>query len=69
MTEIFDAVAVTPMPAGDDHDDVVGLDRRTGGFKVGDGDELPLLLRDREHDAGAEEALKRDVADAGRRAG
>jgi hypothetical protein len=64
MTEIFDTIAVTAMPAGDDHDDVVGLDRWRGGFKIGNGDELPLLLGDGEHDAGSKETLERNIADA-----
>src|SRR6185437_8173630 len=65
MAEIVDAVAVAPMPAGYDYHDVIGFDGGHGVFKVGDRDEFPLLLRDRQHNAGAEEALERNLTDAG----
>src|SRR5579883_3513670 len=65
MAEILDAVAVAAVPAGDDDDDVLALDRRDGALKIGGGDELPLLLGDRQHHSGTEEALERDLTDAG----
>ena len=55
MAEIFLAVGIAAMPAGVDEDDVVGLDRGLGLLEIRRLDQLPLLLRDREHDAGAEE--------------
>ena len=50
------------MPAGVDEHDVPGLDRGLGPFQVGGLDELPFLLGDRQHHAGAEEAIEREIA-------
>ena len=65
MAEIVDAVAVAPVPAGHDDDDVVRLDGRHGAFKIGDGHQLPLLLGNRKNDTGPEETVERDIADTG----
>ena len=63
VAEVFLAVGVALVPAGVDEDDVVGLHGGRGALEVGRLDQLPLALRDRQHDAGAEEALQREVAD------
>ena len=63
VAEILLAVGIAAVPAGIDEDDVVGENLRHGPLEVGRLDQLPLLLRDRNHDAGAEEAFEREVAD------
>ena len=68
IAEIFLAVRISAVPAGVDEDDVAALDRRLGALEIGRLDQLPFLFRNRQHDAGAEERLQRQIADR-RRAG
>ena len=63
VAEIFLAVGIAPVPAGVDQHDVAGADFGLGLLQVRRLDQLPFLLRDRHHHAGAEEALEREVAD------
>ena len=68
VAEIFLAVGIFAMPAGVDQDDVAGLDRRLGALEIGRLDQLPFLLRNRKHDAGAEKPVQREIADRRRAA-
>ena len=62
--EIVLAVLVLVMPAGvDDHHVARAHDLAGGLFQIVIGDRLPLLLRDRHHDAGAEEMRQRHLVD------
>src|SRR5579863_1117728 len=68
VTEIVLAVGIASVPAGVDKNDIAAFDRRLGALQIGWLDELPFLFRNRQHDAGAEESLQRQIADR-RRAG
>ena len=68
IAEIFLAVGIFAVPAGIDEDDVAAFDLRLGALEIGRLDQLPFLLRYREHDSGAEEPVERQFADR-RRAG
>ena len=62
--EIVLAVLVELVPAGVDDDDVARAHDLAGGlFEIVVGDLLPFLLRDRHHDAGAEEVRQRHLVD------
>ena len=62
--EIVLAVLVELVPAGvDDHHVARPHDLAGGLFEVVVGDRLPFLLRDRHHDAGAEEMRQRHLVD------
>ena len=62
--EIVLAVLVELVPAGvDDHHVARPHDLAAGLFQIVAGDRLPLLLRDRHHDAGAEEMRQRHLVD------
>jgi hypothetical protein len=55
------------MPAGIDDDDVtLAHDLASGFLQVVVGDRLPLLLWNRDHDAGAEKVRQRHLVDEGR---
>src|ERR1700733_2170283 len=51
------------MPPGIDDDDVTRQDLRPGRLKILRHDFLPLALRDRDHDTGAEEKGQRQILD------
>src|SRR4051812_5908365 len=61
LDEVLAVVAVEAVPAGVDDDDVALADRRLGVLEVLAGDDLPLLLRDRDDDTGAEVLRERDL--------
>ena len=65
--EIIFRILVLMMPAGIDDDHVARTDDLSGGlFEIVIGDRLPFFLRDRHHDAGAEEMRQRHFVDEGR---
>ena len=62
--EIILAVLVLVVPAGVDDHHVARPHHLAGGlFQIVIGDRLPFLLRDRHHDAGAEEMRQRHLVD------
>ena len=64
--EIVFAVLVELVPAGvDDHHVARPHDLAAGLFEVIAGDRLPLVLRDRHHDAGSEKVRQRHLVDEG----
>ena len=65
MAKIFLAVGISAMPAGIDQYDIAGKHGRCRRFQIFRFDQLPLPLRDRQHDAGAKETVERQVADGG----
>src|ERR1051326_4340999 len=65
VAEIRLAVGIFSVPAGVDDDDVAAPDRRLGALQVGWLDQLPFLLRNRQHHAAAEERVERQIADRG----
>src|SRR5580704_867929 len=66
VSEVIGIVAVVLVAPGIDHHDVVLLDFRLGAFQILRRDDAPLAFRDRNNDAGAEEAPQR-ITGQGRR--
>src|SRR5580692_10218267 len=64
--EVIGIVAVVLVAPGIDHHDVVLLDFRLGAFQILRRDDAPFAFRDRNRDAGAEEAPQR-ITGEGRR--
>ena len=64
VTEVVLAVLVLLVPAGVDDHHVAGPHHLAGGFlQIVIGDRFPFLLRDRNHDPGAEEVRQRHFVD------